>query len=180
MKIICVSGKARAGKDTSAQIFENILREQGNKVLVAHYADLVKYICKTFFGWDGEKDERGRTLLQMVGTECVRSKAPDYWVDFIIDILNFFPDVWDYVIIPDCRFPNEINRLTQEGFDASLVKVVRPGYESGLTEEQKKHASEIALDNYNADYTIYNDAGFRELEDKVWSVLDKIQRRVTE
>ncbi len=41
----------------------------GYKVLIAHYADLVKYVAKTFFEWNGEKDEYGRSLLQHIGTE---------------------------------------------------------------------------------------------------------------
>ena len=177
MKIICVSGKARAGKDTSANIFKKILSEQGNKVLIAHYADLVKYICKTFFNWNGEKDKRGRTLLQTVGTECVRSKKENYWVDFIIDILNFFPESWDYVIIPDCRFPNEVDRLKERGFDSTLVKVVRPNYESDLTDEQKKHSSETALDNYRADYIIENAGDIQQLAVEVHNILENIQKR---
>lgn len=69
MKIVCISGKAQHGKDTTAKLLEEILEAQGNRVLIAHYGDLVKYVCKTFFGWDGKKDEKGRTLLQRVGTD---------------------------------------------------------------------------------------------------------------
>lgn len=58
MKIVCISGKAQHGKDTTAKLLEEILEAQGNRVLIAHYGDLVKYVCKTFFGWDGKKDER--------------------------------------------------------------------------------------------------------------------------
>lgn len=107
MKIVCISGKAQHGKDTTAKLLEEILEAQGNRVLIAHYGDLVKYVCKTFFGWDGKKDEKGRTLLQRVGTDKIRAVSPDYWVDFIVSILDIFCDEWDYVLIPDTRFPNE-------------------------------------------------------------------------
>ena len=56
----------------------------GYSTLIVHYADLLKYMCKTFFGWNGEKDEFGRSLLQRVGTDCIRNVEPDYWVDFVI------------------------------------------------------------------------------------------------
>ena len=79
---ICVSGLARHGKDTSAEIIKKILEERGYSVLIAHYGDLLKFICKNFFGWNGEKDTDGRTLLQQVGTNCIRKQNPDYWVDF--------------------------------------------------------------------------------------------------
>ena len=107
MKVICISGKAQNGKDTTASFMKQALEDKGQRVLIAHFGDLVKYICKTFFGWDGQKDERGRTLLQYVGTDKIRAVSPDYWVDFIVNILTIFKDEWDYVLIPDCRFPNE-------------------------------------------------------------------------
>ena len=156
MKVICISGKARHGKDTLAKYLEDGLQFQSKRVLIAHYADLVKYVCRVFFKWDGVKDERGRTLLQYVGTDRVRAVSPDYWADFIVNILSMFKDEWDFVIIPDTRFPNEVELLEHYGFDVSLVRVVRPDFDSGLTEEQKQHPSETALDDYVYDYIVEN------------------------
>lgn len=114
-------------------------------VLVAHYGDLVKYVCKTFFGWNGEKDEYGRTLLQKVGTDAIRAKRPDYWVSFVADIMSFFPGEWDYVLIPDCRFPNEVDYIRNTGFSTVHLRVVRDGFVSPLTPEQQAHPSELEL-----------------------------------
>lgn len=156
MKVIAISGHAMNGKDTTANILAYKLREAGNRVVIAHYADLVKYICKTFFGWDGRKDKAGRTLLQYVGTDVVRSIYPAYWVDFIADMIGFFGDNWDYMIIPDTRFPNEIEDLQDRDIDVTHLRVVRSGFVSPLTEEQKNHPSETALDNYEPDWWIDN------------------------
>lgn len=156
MKIITISAKARGGKDFCANIIKEQLEREGNKVLIAHYADLLKYIMRTFFNWNGEKDEVGRTLLQRVGTDVIRKQNPNYWVDFIIGILKMFPSEWDYVIVPDTRFPNENDELKRKGFDVVTVRVVRPDFDNGLTEIQKQHESETALDNYNFDYKITN------------------------
>lgn len=117
MKVIVISGKAQHGKDTTAGFMKSALESDGYSVLIAHYGDLVKYICKTFFGWDGQKDEYGRSLLQRIGTDVIRAQDQDYWVRFIGTILWFFKDEWDYVLIPDCRFPNEVNYLGDNGFD---------------------------------------------------------------
>ena len=107
MNVICISGKAQNGKDTVAETIRDSLEEDGKRVLITHYGDLVKYIAKTYFDWDGEKDEQGRETLQFIGTDIVRTKRPTYWVDFIISILELFGNNWDYVLIPDCRFPDE-------------------------------------------------------------------------
>ena len=156
MKILTISGKAQNGKDYTASLLKDKLEDRGYSVLITHYADLLKYICKQFFGWDGSKDEYGRALLQKVGTEGVRRFNPDYWVDFVIDILHFFPDEWDYVIIPDARFPNEIDKVKSE-FSCRTIHVVRPGFTNNLTEEQRQHSSETSLDNYYFDYELVND-----------------------
>lgn len=150
------------------------LELEGKRVLVAHYADLLKYICKKFFGWDGNKDEKGRYILQYVGTDVIRQKMPDYWVDFIISVLELFEDNWDYVLIPDSRFPNEIEKLREKGFDVSHVRIVRPNFVSPLTEEQKKHPSETALDNIEPDIWILNAGGFEDLRALINQLMEEI------
>lgn len=156
-KIVCISGKAGHGKDLTAQILKECLSEMGKRTLITHYGDLVKYACKEFFAWNGVKDEYGRTLLQKVGTDIVRNDRPDYWVDFLTYMLGISSEEWDYVLVPDCRFENEII-LMKESFGNKVVhlRVSRPGYKSKLTKEQQNHSSEISLDNYPADFTLLN------------------------
>ena len=143
------------------------LEDYGNSVLITHFGDLVKHICTKFFDWDGKKDEYGRHLLQYVGTDIVRKQNPDYWVNFIIGILRFFEDNWDYVVIPDARFPNEINRLVDSGFKLTHMRVVRSNYQSTLTEEQQSHPSETALDDVIPDILIMNNGTLEDLESSV-------------
>lgn len=173
MKIIAISGHAQNGKDTAADMLADIIRYDYNeRVLVAHYADLVKYVCRTFFNWNGIKDEAGRTLLQYVGTDVVRTQEPDFWVNFIIKILKFFETHWDWVIIPDTRFPNELQALRDNGFDVVHMRIERPGYDSGLTDEQKKHPSETAMDNSIPDIMIHNVSGLNFLREQLKSYAD--------
>lgn len=167
MKVICISGKAGHGKDTVALMLRNELSEHGERVFITHYADLLKYILKTYFDWDGQKDERGRKLLQYVGTDVVRERSPDFWVNFVASILKFFSGAWDYVIIPDTRFPNEIDRLKESGFDVTHIRVVRKGVDSDLTEEQARHPSETALDDVEPDAVIQNSGTYGALKNTI-------------
>ena len=166
MKVILISAKAQHGKDTSASILKEIYEAKNKRVLITHYADLLKYICKTFFNWNGEKDDYGRTLLQQVGTNTVCAKQPDFWVDFIISILNLFNDSWDVVIIPDCRFVNEIEKM-RANFDTTLIRIIRPDFDNGLSEIQKQHLSETALDNFDFDHIVYNTGSLEDLKNKL-------------
>lgn len=156
MKIICISGIARSGKDTAASYMKKKYEIAGKKVLITHYADLLKYLCKSLYGWNGVKDEDGRKLLQYVGTDVVRKRNPDYWVDFMIGMLDMFYDEWDYVIIPDCRFPNEVDKLIASGFDVYSVRIIRDKFTNNLTKEQQGHASETAMNEYSFEYYVHN------------------------
>lgn len=168
MKVCCISAKARHGKDTAAAMMAEYLEEKGNKVLITHFADLLKYICKQFFGWNGEKDVKGRTLLQYVGTDVVGAQKPGYWADFLTNFLKMFEKEWDFVIIPDCRYPIELETM-EENFETVLLRVERPNFDNGLTDEQKKHPSETAMDKGAAYYDaiLYNDSNLEAFKDKV-------------
>lgn len=167
IKVILFSGKATSGKDYAANILKELMEQDNKKVLLTHYADLLKFICKNMMGWDGVKDDNGRNLLQKVGTDTIRKQNPDYWVEFISEFLKMFPDEWDYVLIPDARFPNEIRQMLLDGWDVMTVRVNRLNYESPLTEEQQNHISETALDGYQFDYYIDSESGIDNLRIEV-------------
>src|SRR5574344_993854 len=120
MKIILISGKAEAGKTTTANMIKDILEK---------------------------KDKAGRSLLQYWGTDVVRKKDPNFWVMASIDLANVIKDEFDYMIVDDCRFPNEIDLwkcLT--AYPVLTIRVIRPGHENMLTLEQRRseeHTSEL-------------------------------------
>ena len=175
MKVICISGKAGHGKDTAAKFLKEQLDLGENNVLITHYADLVKYICSTFFDWNGRKDEAGRELLQYVGTDVVRSRVPDYWVRFISDMLGFFGAEWDYVLIPDARFRNEVEYLIKSGFDVTHIRIVRDNYISELTEEQQNHPSETDLDGCLPDIFVHNSGYLAEFYENLLIAMDELK-----
>jgi hypothetical protein len=154
MKIILIAGKSGHGKNSAANFIESNLKSLGYKTFQIAYSDYLKFICKQYFGWNGEKDEHGRELLQKVGTEFFRVKDSGFWVDAVIRYSNVMRGEYDYVLLTDVRFPNEINCWAGKGFDITTEKIVRPGYAGELTEEQKQHLSETALDNHVFDYVL--------------------------
>lgn len=171
MKICCISAKAQHGKDTAAKLIKENLEQKGQRVLITHFADLLKFICVKFFGWNEVKDEAGRTLLQYIGTDVVGAKNPAYWAEFISSILNMFEDTWDYVLIPDCRYPIEVETMKKQ-FETVVLRVERPNFDNGLTEAQKKHASEVKMDDYKFDTVLLNDGSLEDFRVKVDAFVD--------
>lgn len=164
MKVICISGYASAGKDTFANCLKNIFDKQGKKTLIVHYADYLKFICKAYFGWDGEKDNKGRTLLQHIGTDVARARRPTIWVEVVKIFIDVFGSDYDYILIPDTRFSQEID-LCKEEYDTTSIRIHRPNFDNGLTEEQKLHPSETSLDNYSFDITINCPSGIKNVQE---------------
>jgi len=166
-KIIAIAGKAEAGKDTFALFMEKYFKKTNKKVLIMHFADELKFYAKKYFGWNEKKDKPGRELLQQLGTNIVRSKNINYWVESIARFINIFYSEFDYFILADCRFPNEIDFLKQNKFPTISIRINRPNHENSLTTEQRLHLSETALDNYKFDYIIDTDEGLDKLEIEV-------------
>ena len=73
---------------------------------------------------------------------------------------------WDYVLVPDTRFPNEVDMMKNK-FGAEHIRVVRPNFESPLTVEQQNHPSEVALDDYIPDCFLENSGDIDDLKETV-------------
>lgn len=176
MKILTISGQAQHGKDTTAQILKEKLEKLQYKILIIHYADFVKYVCKQYFNWDGNKDEKGRTILQYVGTDLARARRNTIWVEVAELFISVFGNDFDYILIPDTRFLNEINYLKDKGYNVTTIKVNRINFENSLTEEQRNHPSEIALNNYTFDRIFAYESGIEYVE---MAVNEFIKKEIT-
>ena len=133
-EIVCISatGKARAVKDSVARMLKDELEKDRKRVLITHYADPLKQICRNWFDWNGRMDAEGRSFLRYVGTDIVRARRPDFWVDFTLGLLSMMGDEWDYVIIPDCRHPNELD-LERYGFHSRHIRIDGGGLDTMLS-----------------------------------------------
>lgn len=167
MIIVTISGKAESGKDTSALMLKEKLERDDKKCLIVHYADLLKFYAKQYFGWSGNKDNEGRTLLQKLGTDIVRARQPDFWVNAVANFIEVFESDYDYFFIPDTRFKGEIYHLLDRNFRVITLKVNRPNHQNNLTPEQRLHPSETSLDDFVFDYEIMNLEGLNNLEREV-------------
>lgn len=178
-RTILISGKAGSGKDTVAQFMKEELEKHGKRVIVIHYGDAVKWVLKDFFNWDGKKDTVGRTLLQHIGTDVVRTQFPNFWTGIVVGLLKSFEPYSDFdiALVPDARFPNEVNIALENLQNCVAIRVNRRNADGSewinpnLTEEQRNHPSETSLDCFAFDYVIHNDEGLNTLEESAKTVL---------
>lgn len=156
MKVVLISGKAAHGKTFAAT---HALPHLPGKVEIMPLAGILKEQAR-MLGWNGEKDEKGRSLLQQLSWPVKNYHGEDYYARVVYK--NACEHNLDILLIDDCRMLAEVNyfkSLLNEGKidDLKIIRVVRPGYMSALTEEQLNDISETQLDNYSFDAVVYND-----------------------
>ena len=179
---IIISGKSGSGKDMMAQFMKEELAKHNQKALIIHYADAVKWFCRDFLDWDGKKDEVGRTLLQMVGTDIVRARHPNFWVGIVVGLIQAFEPYKDFdvAIVPDARFENEVNISLENLKNCVSVRIERttngePWVNPTLTEDQRNHPSETSLDCFAFDYVVHNDEGLDMLRESAHAILEDLK-----
>ena len=173
MFVIGVSGKAEAGKSTFANFLKQALERKHYRVLLINYGDYVKFIAEKYYNWNKEKDEKGRALLQHIGTEQGRlSVNENVWVDMVIRTVQIAEKDYDIAIIADCRFPNEFDRWNTFGYDIMKIRVERPEHNNKLTNEQKQHSSETSLDTYRFENIISNSGSLEDFEELAQTFAD--------
>ena len=166
--ITMVSGRAGEGKTTFAKYCQDILvADHQISSAIVPFARMVKETA-LFMGWDGEKDEKGRRLLQDIGNTG-RTFDIDLWARHAVDFIKQHPAEFEYVFVDDWRFPNEGNFLQEHYWPTVTVRVRRPKeYHTLLNSPLYNDISEISLpenDEYY-DIIIQNDSTSQMLEEK--------------
>lgn len=174
-KIYIICGKARHGKDTIAEMIKNCYLEKNYDILNLQYGSYIKDYAKKISHWDGKEETKPRELLQQLGTNVIRNKIDElFFVKRLIDDIKVYSYFFDALTISDARFKVEVDYPRKNFKNVVVIHVIRPNFDNGLTEEQKKHPSEVDLDDYkNYDYTIINDGSLEQLEEKVKKMIEQ-------
>lgn len=166
-RIFLISGAARNGKDTVADILMEKLDGKSIKIAMADY---LKFMAKKYYNWDGKKDQSGRTTLQRLGTEKIRHELgwDTFHVERVCQDIEIIKDTYDYIFVPDVRFKNEMYyTMAKFPYDTVSIRVNRADFESELTEKQKQHQSEVDLLDFKHDYNINSKNGIKNVAEQV-------------
>lgn len=171
--VIGLCGKAGSGKGEVANILQKHFR-----TYVLPFAKPLKEMAKNF-GWDGQKDERGRKYLQLLGTQIGREYNPNYWVDcWKIEARKAINEEetgvepgsikksYDIIVADDVRFDNEGECIHSYG--GINILMVGRAYDLG---ENSTHASESGLNPLLIDGRINNDGTLEDLEKMVFNMV---------
>lgn len=178
VQLVLLGGKQKTGKTTSAKFIAQILKVKYPTLSVEHtaLARPIKEIAHSVFHWDGEKDDRGRRLLQVIGTDAGREYNEDLWNEYLEGYILgglFIPNI---VLVDDWRFPNEKDYFTSRGmmFDVTTIRLYR---DTGIIDT---HPSENSLpDNkFYYDFVINNNKDFTDLYKELGSVISFLEKNI--
>lgn len=176
------------------------INEAGMHPLVSPYDDEVRYKTKEYFNlpdewkWNGSKkggennpllshlpreirEDFGRNLLQILGTEIGRGLCENIWVESAWNMIlqrRYYPfdenertkmilsgtlpnsrsENPDVIVITDNRFPNEINGMRSFVENNSIplffkIEVTRHNHDNKMSPDKRRHLSEARLSLQN-------------------------------
>ena len=170
-KIYVISGKAKSGKDTIANIICNYYKDEKYKKI--SYAYYLKEYIKNIFDWDGKEETKPRDLLQSIGIDLLQKKIDEHFlINRVVEDINVYSYFYDVIIITDARLIDEIEIPKNKFSNVTTIRI-NNNSDNDLTLEQKKHITETALDNYtNFDYVINNTSDYDALKQSVNKILE--------
>lgn len=170
-KIYVISGKAKSGKDTIANIICNYYKDKKCKKI--SYAYYLKEYIKNIFNWDGKEETKPRDLLQSIGIDLLQKKIDEHFlINRVVEDIKVYSYFYDVIIITDARLIDEIEIPKNKFSNVTTIRI-NNNSDNDLTLEQKKHITETALDNYtNFDYVINNTSDYDALKQSVNKILE--------
>lgn len=160
IKIILISGYAGSGKDTFGQFLkEELNKEQNNIAVTLAFATPIKECAMKYFNWDGNKDEKGRRLLQQIG-RVGREYDKDIWIKKLIEKIEEYSNI-QYFIITDWRFKNEYEYLEKRYGKENVITIRIQRNDITILDDVSEHD----LDNFeNYNFFINNNMSLEYLK----------------
>ncbi len=170
-KIIIIGGRARSGKDTITNYMLEYYSSKGVKAVSLAFGSYLKEYAKKISNWDGLDETKPRKLLQELGTDIIRGKIDDnFFINRIIEDIKVYSYFFDIIIISDARLKKEIDMVKSKFKNVKSICVKRE--DNTLSENEKKHLTEIDLEDYDKfDYIIDNNGSKSELNKKIIELL---------
>ncbi len=163
MKLIGITGKAGAGKDTAANMISHTVFSLATPIKTAA-AVIFGLPIKNFYDQslkevvDEHWNMSPRSMIQLLGTEACRGAfGDDIWLRSMEKIMTLSTGI-DKFVIADIRFENEADWLRGQG--GQIVHIVRPNQQLIKTDS---HTSEAGVEVKEQDIVIMNKGTLNDL-----------------
>lgn len=177
--IILIAGRARSGKSTLAKYLRTEYQFQNKKVIISPYTKYLKNYIEEITNKKVTETEKPRELLQQISSKVIKGALgkKDFFIKRQIEDIEIYSYFADVILIPDVRFPEEIQSIKEKFIDTISIGVIRENYVSDLTKEQQQDITETALNDYHEyDFEIQNNEQ-TNLEEIAKKMIQEIKRK---
>lgn len=159
MKIYLLAGKAGSGKDLMGRYMKTKYDFAGHNACILHITTPLYEYAKNYFSWNGNMSEKPREFLQEMGIEVIQKRLGKkyFLLDRLCEDIDILKNFFDVFIIADGRLLFEFEELKKRFPEIKIVHVIRDNYDNKLSENEKKHITEVEMEHYkNYDYIVRN------------------------
>lgn len=177
--IILIAGRARSGKSILAEYLKEEYEKLNNKVIISPYTKYLKLYIEEITGKKIDDTNKPRDLLQQISSKIIKNELgkSSFFIERQIDDIQIYSYFADIILIPDVRFPAEINTIKQKFNNVISIGITRKDYISTLTKEQQEDITENALNEYyDYDFKIENTKN-TNMQEIALEIIDKIKER---
>lgn len=153
MRIFLISGKAGSGKSKVAEIIKKTLPA----TIITTFSKYIKLFALEMTPWDGLDETKPREFLQTAGDE-LRNIRQDFLTKRMVEDMAFYQKYYENIVIHDVRLKEEIEYFKNKtDYEIITIHIKSRENRKILTEKEKRHLTEIDLDDYkDFDYIIEN------------------------
>lgn len=177
--IILIAGKARSGKSTVARHLNEEYIMQNKRVVISPYTKYLKLYIEEITKEKIDDNNKPRDLLQQISSKVIKGelKKENFFLQRQIEDIEIYSYFMDVILIPDVRFPKEIEEIKNKFSNVISIGIIRKDLKSDLTDEQQQDITETALDSYhNYDFEIENNEQL-DLKEIVKRLVKQIDER---
>ena len=154
-QIFITNGMARCGKDTFAQILNEIV-----PTLKYSSIDKIKEVAK-LCGWTGGKSEKDRKFLSDL-KQLTTEYSDMSFEDIRLNMHKFISDDIHYIMLIDIREPKEIERVKQV-FNAKTILI-----KNNRVKNISSNNSDANVFDYTYDFVIQNNGTLDEFRNNIY------------
>lgn len=177
--IILIAGRARSGKSVFAEHLKTEYESQNKKVIISPYTKYLKHYIEEITNQKINDENKPRDLLQQISSKIIKGDLDrqNFFIDRQIEDIEIYSYFADVILIPDVRFPAEIEKIKEKFNNVVSIGITRKNYISNLTKEQLTDITETALNNYHEyDFEVENTSK-TDLQEIARTISSKIAER---
>ena len=174
-RIYMIAGKARHGKDTLASYIKTFYERKEKKCIILQISTPLKFYANKVLNWNFSEETKPRDFLQTLGVDVIRKgMGENFLINRLVDDIKVLFHFCDIIVVSDVRLPNEFLEIKNSFSNVKNIFVDRINFDNNLSNSEKSHITENALENFkNYDYIIKNDGTLDDLKTKIFKILEE-------